>query len=110
MDLLADVAKLAREQELHLRVDILHILLDDEPAFLAEPVDVLQFSEQLRQLVVCQQADALKHRDVCHGAEHVIFGKVKVHLTVAAYGEPFYLFVDLKVLFPEFIRHVFMLY
>lgn len=88
-------------------MDIFHVFFYHELTILAELVDVLQLCEELRQLVSCQQTDALKHRDMCHGSEHVIFGEVEVHLAVAANGEPFYLFVDFKVLFPEFIRHVF---
>jgi len=40
-----------------------------------------------------------------HGAEHIVLGKVHVHLTVAPHGEPLYLFVDFKSFLPQFVGH-----
>ncbi len=105
VDLLAEVAELAGEEEFDLRVDILHIGFDNELTFLALAVDAAQGVEELRQFIVAEESDALEHGDVGHGAQHVVFGEVEVHLAVAANGEALYLFVDFKVLFPEFIRH-----
>ena len=51
VDLLAHVAEFAGEQHLHLRVDILHIVLNHELATLRQLVDVLQLRHQLRQFV-----------------------------------------------------------
>ena len=105
VDLLAHVAQLACEHELHLRVNILYAILDDKLAFLARVVDGLQLREQGLQLIAAKQSDALEHGDVGHGAQHVVLSEIKVHLAVAAHGEALNLLVYLKVLFPEFIRH-----
>ncbi len=105
MDFLAHVAKFARQHELNLGMDILDILLDGELTILAELVYVAELSEKFRQLVFLKESDALKHGDVSHGAEHVIFGEIHVHLAIAAYRKPLYLLVDLKVLFPKFVGH-----
>ena len=105
MDLLAQVAELACEHQLHLGVHILHAVLDDKLALLARAVDVFQFSEQFCQLVFFQQTDALKHSDMCHRAEHVVLGEVHIHLAVASHGEPLYFFVDFKSFLPQFIGH-----
>ena len=105
MDFLTQVAKLTREHQLHLRVHILHAVLDDKLALLARAVDVFQFCEQFRQLVFLQQSDALEHGDMCHRAEHVILGKVHIHLAVASHCEPLYFFIDFKSFLPQFIGH-----
>ena len=102
MDLLAHVAEAAGEEELHLRVDILYIVLDAELAALTEGIDVLQCVEELGEFIAAQQANGFEHGDVGHGAQHVVFCQIEIHLTVAADGETLYLLVDLKVLFPEF--------
>ena len=46
MNLLAHVAQLAGEHQLHLRVNILDALLNDELATLADLIDVFQFLQQ----------------------------------------------------------------
>ena len=102
MDLLAHISEFAGEQHLHLRVDILHIVLNHELATICQLVDVLQLRQQLRQLVFLQQSDALQHGDMRHRAQHVVLGQIKVHLTVTTDGETLYLLIDLKVLFPKF--------
>ena len=102
VDLLAHISEFAGEQHLHLRVDILHIVLNHELATICQLVDVLQLRQQLRQLVFLQQSDALQHGDMRHRAQHVVLGQIKVHLTVTTDGETLYLLIDLKVLFPKF--------
>ena len=101
VNLLSHVAEAARQQHLHLRVDVLDVVLDGELAALAQLVDVLQLGEQHGQLVFAYQSDALKHRDVGHRAQYVVLRQIEVHLAVAAHGEPVNLLVYLKVLFPE---------
>ena len=102
MDLLAHIAQFTGEQHLNLRVDVLDIILDDEFATLCQLVDVLQLRQQLHQFVFLQQSDTLQHGDMCHRAQHVVLGQIKVHLTVTTDGETLYLLIDLKVLFPKF--------
>ena len=65
-------------------------------------MDVFQFGKQGVELTLLQQPDAFEHGDMGHRAQHVIFGEVEIHLAVTAYGKPFYLLVDFKVLLPEF--------
>ena len=67
MDFLTHIAQAAREQQLHLRVDVLDALLDDELATLALVVDVAQCVEQLLQLLLLEQSDGFQHGDMRHG-------------------------------------------
>jgi len=105
MYLFTHVAQLAGEHEFHLRVYVLHTLFDNKFATFSNGVDILQFGQQHLQFVGGQQADALQHGDVSHGAQHVVLGQIEVHFAVASDGEPFNLFVYLYVLFPEFLSH-----
>ena len=103
---LANVAELACEHKLYLGVDILHAILYDEVAALAQGVDGAQLGKQLLQLASLKEAYGLKHGDVRHGAYDIVFGKIEVHLAVAPDGEALYFLVYLKILFPEFLCHV----
>ena len=96
MNLLAHIAKRACEHQLHLRVYVLYVVLYYELALLADVIYLTQFLEQLRQLVIGYQSDAVEHGDVGHGAHYVILSQIEVHLAVSAYGEPLYLLVYLK--------------
>ena len=46
VDFLSHIAELARQHELHLRVDILHSVLNDEVATVAYLIDIPEFVEQ----------------------------------------------------------------
>ena len=107
MDLLADVAQAAREDELHLAVDVLDALLDDETAFAGIAVDLLHLAEQDVELVTGEQADAFEHGDVRHRAKHVEGRKIEVHLAVASDGVAFDVLIDLDGFFPKFHWHHF---
>ena len=100
--LLAHVAKLAGKQHLHLRVYVLHAVLDGKLAPFAQFVDALQLAQQHWQLVLADESYAFEHGDVGHRAQHVVLGEIEVHLAVTSYGEPLNLLVHLKVLLPEF--------
>ena len=67
---------------------------------------LFEFGEQDLELFFCQQVDRLEHGDVGHGAEHVIFGEVEVHLTVPAYGEFLYLLSHGDIFCPKFFHCV----
>ena len=86
---------------------VLNAVLNDKLTALCRLVDVPQRRQQLRQFVLAYQPDAFKHGDVSHGAQHVVFGQIEVHLAVAAHGEALYLFVDLVILIPKFLHHQF---
>ena len=107
MYLLAHVAKAARKHQLHLRVDVLYAILNDELAGLAQGVDALQLGKKLHELGLFQQSDRLEHGDVSHASEHVILSQIHVHLAVAAHGKAFNLLVYGEVFFPEFIHFLF---
>ena len=106
MDFLTDVAELARQHQLHLGVDILHVGLYLELPILANLVDVLQLGEEFRKLVLPEHSYRLQHRDMGHRTQYVILGKIEVHLAVAAHREPLYLLIDLEILFPKFMCHL----
>ena len=101
MYLLAHVAELASEQHLHLRMDVLYVVFYHEFTTLAQLVDGLQLVEQHRQLVLANQPDALEHRNVGHGTQHVVFCQIEIHLTVTTDGEPLNLLVYLEILLPK---------
>ena len=56
MDFLAHVAEFACEQHLHLRVYVLHVILNDKVAILASMIYILQFGEQLYKFILFEQA------------------------------------------------------
>ena len=101
MNLLAHVAELARQHQLHLRVDVLDAFLDDELAFHGLFVDGAQLTQEQGQLVLADEAYRFQHGDVGHRAQHVVGREVEVHLAVAAYGKALNLAVDLKVFLPK---------
>ena len=103
--LLTHVAEALRKHQLHLRVNVFHTLFYDEIAVLCHAIDAAQLAEQLVQLVALEQTDGLEHGDVCHGAKHIVLGKIEVELAVTTHGEALYLFVHFKILFPEFLCH-----
>ena len=106
MDLLAHVAEALREHQLHLRVHILHAVLNNKLSAVGHVIDALQLGKELLQLIFLKQPDALKHGYVGHGAQHVIFGEVEVELAVTSHGETLYLLVHFKVFFPKFVCHI----
>ena len=110
VDFLAHVTQTACQHQLHLRVNIFDIVLDDELTTLAHLVDIAQFGQQLFQLVALQQSDTLQHGDMGHRAQHVVLCQVEVHLAVAPYGEALYLLINLKVFSPKFVSHSSSLY
>ena len=105
VNFLAHVAKLPCQHQFYLRVDILDALLYHKLALDSLLVDAAQLFQEHGQLVLADEADALQHGDVGHGAQHVVGCQIEVQLAVAAHGEALYLAVYLKVLFPEF--HIF---
>ena len=105
MDLLAHIAQLTRQHQLHLRMDVLYPILYHELSAFANLIDILQFSQQQRQFVLANEADTFQHGDMSHRAQHVVLGQIKVHLAVSANGEAFNLGIHLKVLLPKFVCH-----
>ena len=75
---LAEVAQLAGQHQLHLRVDVLYVVLYDEGAVLRGLVYVFQLGEQHGQLVMANEAYGLEHGYVGHGAQHVKWREVQV--------------------------------
>ena len=59
MNLLADVAQFAGQQHLHLRMNVLYPILNHEITAFGLGVDILQFGEQLRQLVGLEETNRL---------------------------------------------------
>ena len=66
VDFLAYVAKLACEQHFHLRMHVLHTLLNHKLALFSLAVDGFQLLEEELQLVGREQVDGLQHGDVRH--------------------------------------------
>ena len=94
--LLAHIAQGAGQQQLHLRVNVLDVVLNDKLSTLAEGVDIAQLLQQLGQLVIGDEAYAVEHCDVGHAAQHVVFCQIEVHFAVTPNGETLYLLVDFK--------------
>ena len=84
VDLLADLAQLAGEQEFDLGVDVLDVGLEREVAGLDALRDAGQGGVQHGQLVRRQQADAFQHLDVRPGALHVVARQPEVQHAVVA--------------------------
>ena len=102
VNLLSHITEFAGEHQFNLRVNILDIVLDNEVATLAHGIDVTQFGKKSGKLLFSQQVYRLQHSDMSHTAQHIVLGKIEVHIAVASHGEPLYFLVYLKVLFPEF--------
>ena len=96
MNLLTHIAKSTSEHQLHLRVNILYVVLYHELALLAQVVYLAQLLQEQRQFVVAYQSYTVQHRDVSHRAHHVILSQIEVHLAVLTHSETLYLFVYLK--------------
>ena len=105
MDLLAHIAQLTRQHQLHLRMDVLNPILNHELSAFADLIDVLQFCQQQRQLVLAYQPDTFQHRNMSHGAQHIVLPQIEVHFTISAHGEALNLGIHLKVLLPKFVCH-----
>ncbi len=103
MYLLAHIAQAAGEEEFHLRMHVLHVILYNKCTFLGFAVDALQLGQQRRQFVLPQQPHRGQHGDVSHGAEHIVLGEMQVHLAVKPHGEPLDALIDLRVFFPKFV-------
>ena len=103
--LLAHVAQSACEHQLHLRVNVLYAVFDDERSLRALRVDVAQFGEQERQLLSVYESDAFEHGDVGHATEHVVGCQEEVHLAVSSHGEALNLRIHLEILFPKLVCH-----
>ena len=86
-------------------MNILHAIFDNKFALIGDVEDILQFCEELCQLIFLQESDAFEHGDVRHTSQHVIFGEIEVELTVASYSKSFDFLVYFKVLFPKFMCH-----
>ena len=85
---------------------VLYAVLYLEVALKRLAVDLFQFGKECRQFILFQQADALQHGDVRHGAKHVVLSQIQVQFAVAAYGILFYLGIYLKAFVPEFCHIV----
>ena len=64
--LLAHVAQLTGEQHLHLRVNVLDVVFDDELTTVGQLVDALQLLKERGQLVLANQSYRLEHGDMGH--------------------------------------------
>ena len=106
VNLLAYIAKLTRQHKLNLRMNVFDAFFYHKLATLGRCVNILQLGQQQCQFIFCQQTYGLKHGDVGHGAQHVILGQIKVHLTVASHGETLYILVYLNGFLPKFLSHV----
>ena len=101
MDFLAHIAQLASEHQFHLRMHVLHTFLNDEFASFSLLIDVFQFLQQHLQFIRREEVDRLKHGDVRHTAQHIILGKIEVHLSVFADGELLNLIRHANLLGPD---------
>ena len=90
VDLLAHLAELPGQQQLHLGMDVLDIVFEDEGAGLDAVGDAPERRGQRRELVRAQQADMLQHLDVRQRALHVIAGEPAVQDPVVADRETVY--------------------
>ena len=102
MNLLAQIAKLARKHKLNLRVDILNSLFNDKLTTLGTAKDALKSLKKQWQLVATNKSDALKHTDVRHRADNIIFRKTQVKFAVGSYGKLLNSPIWLKTLIPKF--------
>ena len=100
MDFLAHVAEAAGEHQFYLGVDVLNVVFDNEFSFFGLMVNFLELTQQLRQFVVGNEADAVEHSDVCHGTHDIVWSQVEVEFAVVAHGEAVYLVGYLYRLFP----------
>ena len=87
MDFLAQVAQAAGKEQLHLRVDIFHVVFHLEVAGLDGYGDVVEAFEEKLQLVVAEQADVRQHPDMGLGAFDVVGGEPQVEDPVVSDGE-----------------------
>ena len=100
MYLLSDIPKTRSQQELHLRMHILHSLLNDELAALYRVGDILQSRKQHVKLLLREKTYLLEHLYVGHWALHVITRKAKVEFPVTTHRERLYKLVRLKAFVP----------
>ena len=83
-------------------MNVLDIILYDERTLAGLLVDGLELRQERVQLGLFEQADALEHRDMRHGAQHVIRCEVQVEFAVLAHGETVYLLINGESFVPEF--------
>ncbi len=102
VDFLAHGAEPARKHEFDLRVHVFDAVFYDEASLKGFGVDAAQFAQEHGQFVVGNEADAVEHGDVGHGAEYVVGGEQEVELAVVAYCEAIYLVGHAHGLLPEF--------
>ena len=100
MYFLAHVAQFARQHQLHLRVNILHPVLNHKLTLLRLVINRAQFLQKHVEFLRREKSDGLEHGDVCHTAQHIILGKIEVHLAVSADGELLYLIGHADLLGP----------
>ena len=84
---------------------ILNALFNYERATLGYLVDLSQGGQEGLQLFCGQQANTLQHSDVCHRAQHIIFGKVEIHFPVFADRETIHFLIYLHIFLPKFLCH-----
>ena len=65
MDLLADVPKTTGQQELHLRVNVFHVIFKHEFPCIDLSKYLIQRICQSLQLFSCQKTDRFQHPDMC---------------------------------------------
>ena len=87
MDLLADVPEPAGEQDLHLRVDVLHVVFQAEGPGCDFCRDIVESLVQDRVLVFAQQSYGCEHPDVGLRAHHVVLCEPLVEDAVVADSE-----------------------
>ena len=92
MNLLAEVAELAGEEEFYLGVNVFHIILQHKGARRDAGGDFVQSAQQGLQLVGAEQADALQHRNVGLRALHIVGCEPQVEDAVVADREVLHLF------------------
>ena len=92
VNLLAEVAELAGEEEFDLGVNVFHVILQHKGARRDAGGDFVQSAQQNLQLVGIQQADAFQHRNVGLRALHIVGCEPQVEDAVVADREVLHLF------------------
>ena len=105
--LLSRVAQRAGKHQFHLGVYVFDALLDDKVAFLYCAVYVAQLIVEALHLIGGKHAYALEHGAVGKRPQHVVTRQQQVELSVPTYREAFDFRVNLGVLLPKFLCHLF---
>ncbi len=92
MDLLAHIPELTGEKKLHLRMNILDIILKDKTGILYIEGNLIKSGSQCLKLLLGQQTDGLEHLDMSFRANDIKPCQLKIELAVISDCESLHLF------------------